>query len=356
MARCSLQLLFVAHFCVLILVVPIRAVDDLVEIHRIVTVGDVHGDAENFLQILRIADLVEPMKGDVTDVLTYPPQWKFSRAPNESVKMRTTFVQLGDLIDRGEQDFESLNIAIALQEQTQQSSSEDDVVLLIGNHELLNIQGYYHYVNKRNYGGFMSRPLRVEALGATGAFGKYIIDNFKTAHIEENTLFVHAGIELDLPVSDLDSLNGEVQKALRKQDFRHIYLRSNGPLWTRKMIADSMMDNCDEVNEILQKFNISRVVVGHTPQRSGQIEQYCSGRVIAVDVGMSRWMFNKIAALEMVFLRYFDHELQRTTTKFVIRELREGSTAFSSANAHQMGGKESESKMGLVVDDNDGDL
>lgn len=345
--------------CSLLAASSTAAVRELVEIHRVVTIGDVHGDAENFLEILRIADLVESPQGGAFDVLADPPKWKFSQAPNGSVSVHATLVQLGDLVDRGEQDFESLNIAIALQEQTQQSSLADKVILLIGNHELLNIQGYYHYVNKRNYGGFMSKPLRVEAMNADGAFGRYIVENFKTAHVEEDTLFVHAGIELDVAVSSVDSLNSQVQEALRSRNFRHAYLRSNGPLWTRKMISDSMLGECQEVEAILQKFNVARVVVGHTPQHTGHIEQYCDGRVIAADVGMSRWMYNNVAALELVFLKYFDTERQQTTTNFIIRELRDGSKTFSPAQIKRSTLKDpgvTTSEAIVNEGENDGDL
>lgn len=321
-------------------------------------IGDIHGDAENFLRILRIADLIEKYEGQAADVLNNPPKWKFSQAPNASVSVRTTLVQLGDLVDRGEQDLEALNIAIGLQEQTRdQPMSNDKVVLLLGNHELLNIQGYYHYVNKNNYGGFISRPLRAEAMDTEGIFGKYIIDNFKTAHVEENTLFVHAGIEHDMTILGVDSLNSQVRDALRRRDFRHIYLRSNGPLWTRKMISDSMVDDCADTKSMLDNFNALRVVVGHTPQRAGQVEQYCDGRVIAADVGISRWMYNKVAALEMVFLRYVDAATQRPTTKFLIRELTEKTPKYALADKWQEEAAALSTKLpSAATDDDDGDL
>lgn len=331
------------------------ATKDLVEVHRIVAIGDIHGDADNFLKILRLADVIEDYKGGAADVLRSPPLWKFSAAPNASVTTRTTLVQMGDIVDRGEQDFESLNIAIALQKQVRQTATLDKVVLLIGNHELLNLQGQYHYVHKEHYGGFMSRPLRVDAMNPNGAFGKYIIDNFKAAYLDEDTLFVHAGIEADMAISDVDTLNSEVQQALRARNHRHAYLRSNGPLWTRKMIMDSVIDRCEEVEDILQRVGAARVVVGHTPQRSGKIEQYCGGRVIAADVGISRWMYNKVAALEMVFLKYFDTELQQMTTRYLFRELHEGGKAFSVEKENDSVATAQKIKVSDVYDD-DGDL
>lgn len=300
----------------------------LIEVHRIVAVGDIHGDVDNFAQILRLADLIDYDEKLPLDVVNNPPRWKHSVRLDNGTEVRTTLVQMGDLIDRGEQDLEALSLAMTLQEEASLSSSRDKVVLLIGNHELLNIQGHYHYVNTRNNGGFASKALRAEGMKASGAFGKYIVDNFKTAHVEEGVLFVHGGIELEMGIKDIEAVNREVQKALRRGAFRNRFLRSNGPLWTRKMIMDSMSGDCDDTRAALKELGATRVVVGHTPQDSGHVEQYCDGQVLAIDVGVSRWMYNKVAALELVFSRFKDPITDLVTTKYLIRELRKGSARF----------------------------
>ncbi|GET88617.1 hypothetical protein, conserved [Leishmania tarentolae] len=315
-----------------------RCEKKLVEVHRIIAVGDVHGDADNFLKILRIANLIEDDATEAADVLDNPPRWKYSSSRRNGTAVRTTLVQLGDLIDRGEEDLQVLNIAISLQEQTAQSGSQDEVVLLIGNHELLNIQGYYHYVNTNNYGGFLSKALRAEGMKAEGAFGKYIVDNFKAAHVDEGILFVHAGIETSMNVKDIEALNMDVREALRQGMSRHPFLGSSGPLWTRKMIIQSMGDECSDVEAALKQLNATHIVVGHTPQESGHIGQYCDGQVFAIDVGMSRWMYNKVAALELLFFKYADDITDTSTASFVVRELREGDSGFCHSCVEERSG------------------
>ncbi|CBZ27114.1 putative Serine-threonin protein phosphatase [Leishmania mexicana MHOM/GT/2001/U1103] len=325
-------------FYLLLLSCPAHCERKLVEVHRIIAVGDVHGDADNFLRILRIANLIEDSVTGASGVLDNPPRWKYSMSPTNGTAVRTTLVQVGDLIDRGEQDLQVLNIAISLQEQTAQSGSQDEVVLLIGNHELLNIQGHYHYVNKNNYGGFLSKALRAEGMRATGAFGQYIVDNFKAGHLDEGVLFVHAGIETSMKIKDVEALNTDVREALRQGIFRHSLLGSSGPLWTRKMIIESMSGECSDVRAALKQLNATRVVVGHTAQESGHIGQHCDGQVLAIDVGMSRWMYDKVAALELVFSKYTDNITGTGSASFVVRELREGVSGFCHTCLEERGG------------------
>ncbi|KAK7194810.1 Serine-threonin protein phosphatase [Novymonas esmeraldas] len=335
----------------------VRGGRDVVEIHRIVAIGDIHGDVKNFLKILRIADLIEDSAPRSSDVLNNPPRWKHSISPTGGAVVRTTLVQMGDLVDRGKEDLQVLNVAMALQEQTAQSGSLDKVVLLIGNHELLNLQGHMHYVHKDDYGGFVSRALRVEGMQSTGAFGKYIVDNFKAAHLDEGVLFVHAGIETEMDIKDVESLNVDVRGALRENSFRHPALGSRGPLWTRKMISESMMDDCAGVQKILTRLKASRVVVGHTPQESGRVERYCNGRVFAIDVGLSRWMYNHIAALEFVFTTHRDTITDLSSTELVISELRKTASGVTRTVLQRTDAVKSEEYGGDVAgDDLDGDL
>ncbi|KAG5479136.1 hypothetical protein LSCM1_02989 [Leishmania martiniquensis] len=324
--------------CLFLLSAPTYCRRKLTEVHRIIAVGDVHGDVDSFLKALRIANLVEESATGAADVLENPPRWKHSTNEANGTTVRTTLIQVGDLIDRGDQDLQVLNVAISLQEQAAQSGLKDKVVLLIGNHELLNLQGHYHYVNRKSYGGFMSEALRAEGMKPTGAFGKYIVENFKVAHMDEGVLFLHAGIETRMKIKDVEALNAEVREALHQGVSRHSYLGSSGPLWTRKMIRESMRNKCADVRAALKQLNATRVVVGHTPQESGNIGQYCDGQVLAIDVGMSRWMYGEVAVLELVFFKYTDSITGASSVNLVISELREGVSGLLHTDAEEGNG------------------
>ncbi|CCW61992.1 unnamed protein product [Phytomonas sp. EM1] len=274
----------------------------LTEIHRIVVVGDIHGDSDNFRKILKFSNLIHEEINENDEIgVIWNPKHEYIGIP-----LRTTFIQMGDLIDRGQDDRDCLNIAFSLYEQVSSSAHHDQVVLLIGNHELLNLQGSYHYVNPNGLGGFLSRSLRNLAFSPKGPYGRFIIDHFKAVHVEENMIFVHAGFSQSSqyePMSE-NELNKLVQKSLNERKYSIPSLGSEGFLWTREMIFDAMKGHCDTVDLVITKFNAKRIIIGHTPQQSGSIGVFCGGKLLAVDVGISRWLYNNLAALEILIYRY----------------------------------------------------
>lgn len=298
---------------------------ELVDIHRFVVVGDIHGDADAFYQLLTEAELIKG--GGKTSEgynISWMPTWVPATASPET-PVRTTLVQLGDLVDRGENDREAMNIAFSLFEQVAASKSKDEVVLLLGNHELLNLQGHYHYVNRPTFGGFLSKQMRDSAFSLDGPYGKFIAENLKLVHVDEGFVFVHAGFSSVPESANAEVINEKVRTALKGRDFRDPLLRSEGPVWTRQMIMKAMLDNCDDIRSVLNHFKGDRIVVGHTPQKSGKIEEYCEGKLVAADVGISRWMAGNRAMLEIVVLTRLNPKTGTLSKETSIAELRPGS-------------------------------
>ena len=97
----------------------------------VVAVGDVHGD----LTILspfcsaRCDRQTEPLGGG-----------------------KATFVQLGDLLDRGPKPREVMDLMMALEKEAPQAGGR--VVPLLGNHEVMNLMGDLRYVTVENYASF----------------------------------------------------------------------------------------------------------------------------------------------------------------------------------------------------------
>ncbi|MDH3524863.1 MAG: metallophosphoesterase [Acidobacteriota bacterium] len=88
---------------------------------RVVAVGDVHGSLDSLVAILRSAGLID---GD--------DRWIGGTA---------TLVQTGDLVDRGAQVREVLDLVMRLEQEA--SAAGGRVIALLGNHELFNLVGYY---------------------------------------------------------------------------------------------------------------------------------------------------------------------------------------------------------------------
>nr|CCC48235.1 putative serine/threonine protein phosphatase [Trypanosoma vivax Y486] len=306
------------------------------EIHRIVAIGDIHGDAEHFRSILHMSGLTSTYLEDKGFIL-WQPKWgeKELELHNRfGTKLRTTLIQLGDLIDRGEEDLEVLKMAMSLYVQIQTNHTNDNMVLILGNHELLNLQGQFYYVHPSSLGGFSTKSVRKRAFEPDGEFGRFILENFTTIHVDEDFAFVHAGVSEHFASFGVDSLNKEVKRAIQKKDYGHSVLGSTGPLWTRQMIMNASSKRCSSIQKILSLLGVQHIVVGHTPQRSGHIETYCDDAVIAVDVGMSRWMYGNLAALEVMVTSLDDgnkttkdiqmREISTTTTTYGPQTLEEG--------------------------------
>ena len=85
----------------------------------IVAIGDVHGDFDDFVGILQRTGLIDKQN-----------HWNGGNA---------TFVQLGDLLDRGPKPRDVMDLMMALEKEAAQSGGRG--VSLLGNHEAMNIMG-----------------------------------------------------------------------------------------------------------------------------------------------------------------------------------------------------------------------
>jgi hypothetical protein len=99
---------------------------------RLVAVGDVHGDYDDFCSILRREGLVDVQN-----------RWSGGSA---------TLVQTGDLLDRGPKGREAMDLLMRLEKEA--ATSGGQVVPLLGNHEVMNILGDLRYVPQEEYASF----------------------------------------------------------------------------------------------------------------------------------------------------------------------------------------------------------
>lgn len=88
---------------------------------RIVAVGDVHGAFSEFTEILKHSGLIDESL-----------QWIGGNA---------TLVQVGDILDRGSEAKQAMDLLMALEKQAPRQGGQ--VIVLMGNHESLNLMGYY---------------------------------------------------------------------------------------------------------------------------------------------------------------------------------------------------------------------
>jgi len=225
--------------------------------NRIVVIGDLHGDFEAYRDIVSAAGL-SSREG----------RWSGGRA---------TLVQMGDIVDRGP---DSLAIIRDLRELARQASRHGgQVIILIGNHEAMNVIGDLRYVDEGEYAAFRDQNSRfrrkrvyeanrkaIEAfyaaadppLDATQAQALWLAD-FPLGKVEhrlawspkgdigswvgqlpatvliDGTLFVHGGLSAEFAVHSLDDINQMVQKEimLAGRSPSSVLEDPIGPLWYR---------------------------------------------------------------------------------------------------------------------------
>jgi hypothetical protein len=251
--------------------------------HRLVAVGDLHGDIENAKEILRLAQVIDDQG-----------HW---------MSGRDTVIQLGDVVDRGPHGHAIMDMLETLEREAAAAGGE--LIQLLGNHELLNFQGDAKFVAPEHLSAFGGLSAwKREWSSASGKYGSRILRRPVVA-IRNHSVFVHAGITADVArLGPVNALNGEVQRLMKQRQFSHPLLLDGGPVWTREIIYSAQQGRCEPLYAALQEIRrqerlsaggsggreIRRMVVGHTIQPNGAMRSFCNDSLFAIDVCISQYM------------------------------------------------------------------
>jgi len=189
---------------------------------RVVAIGDIHGDLDAFVGILQRAHLVDPGR-----------RWSGGN---------TTLVQTGDFLDRGPKARSVMDLLMTLQREAGRQSGR--VIVLMGNHEAMNIYGDLRYVTNSDYAGFApekedktaarhkaaypSQPAgfveRCEAFDADGRYGKWIRGLPAVARVNDS-IFLHGGISPELTRGwTIEKINDSIAEEIKAFDAYKQYL------------------------------------------------------------------------------------------------------------------------------------
>ncbi|MEO7634183.1 MAG: metallophosphoesterase [Sphingomicrobium sp.] len=312
---------------------------------RIVAVGDLHGDYTAWLDVARAAGMVDPAG-----------HWSGGRA---------TLVQLGDITDRGP---DSLKIIRSVQQLAAEAPAAGGrVVVLLGNHEAMNLVGDLRYTTPGEFAAFADRQsvarrervyaqtrrslevdarrrnpailpsqVRAEWLARTplgwvehraawspsGAIGQWAARNPAVLRIGD-TLFAHGGISSEYAKLPLDEINRRAAAAMIAVDDRPGSILNDplGPLWYRGLVmrdADAEAhrnhgppDSAAELTEVLTALGAQRLVIAHTPSLTG-IGVTSGGKLIRIDTGISRFYGGPLSWVEIVGAKVTPHTVKRS--------------------------------------------
>jgi hypothetical protein len=211
-------------------------------------VADVHGDFRDFVAILQRTGLIDGQR-----------HWTGCKA---------TLVQTGDLLDRGPQPREVMDLLMSLEKEAAEAGGQ--VVGLIGNHEMMNIMGDLRYVTAGNFASFADSESKKrqkaayqkyeswrkghsellaevtqsvlpktetewlaqhpegyveqrEAFSSGGSYGKWLRLHSAVAKIS-NVVFLHGGISPKVAKMKLDQINSRIANEIKSFDEAMQYL------------------------------------------------------------------------------------------------------------------------------------
>lgn len=236
---------------------------------RIVAVGDVHGDFEQFVRILTATGCIDE--------------------ENNWTGKETHLVQTGDILDRGPHSKQVMDLLMKLEKQANQSGGW--VHVLIGNHEAMNIYGDFRYVHdgeKSSHGG--SKAFK-KAMKPDGYYGAWIIKHNAVIRIND-ILFLHGGLTAPYATMELNNLNTMIRRELQSGKKRKgmATTDSDGPLWYRGYALEEDETVVKKLEQALEFQKTEHMVIGHTVEKGG-IHCRFDNRVIMIDVGMSQFYY-----------------------------------------------------------------
>ncbi len=260
---------------------------------RIVAVGDVHGDLDATLRVLKLGGLID--------------------AEGHWAGGATVFVQTGDQLDRGDDEQAILDLLTRLEAEAEAAGGA--VHILNGNHELMNAAGDFRYVTPGGMLDFADAPgvdtsapgverfpeplqARAAAFLPGGVYAK-VLATRNTAVIVGDTVFVHGGV-LPKYAPALDALNQAGRTWLTRGGPPPMdLLAPDGLVWNRDYSVPAPSPQaCADLHAALTELKAARMVVGHTVQARG-ITSACDQEVWRIDVGMAKHYGGQPAALEI---------------------------------------------------------
>ncbi len=299
-------------------------------VERVVAIGDVHGGFPEMVGVLQGAKVIDNQL-----------RW---------IGGKTHLVSTGDLLSRGDQERQVVELLMRLQ--TEASNSGGAVHVLLGNHEIMSLTGDLRYVSPGGFAAFTNTPAttnensllpagfseRQQAFAPNGKLGQWLLQRPLMIRINDD-LFVHGGLSSALKGMSLKEINENSLRDVRAfaenwhllmgmgaiksgDDFdlilntartlakdstdkarqlaaqallqatKGLPFQSNGPAWYRGSSLCHPYFEQPELESILAGLGVRRLIIGHTPTTSFRISSRMEGKVLRMDTGMNRAIYH----------------------------------------------------------------
>ena len=197
-------------------------------------------------------------------------------------------VLLGDFFDRGTQVFESLWLIYKLEAEAEKQGGK--VHFILGNHDIMNLEGDFRYVKKKYLINADSLNLEYKNwISGNSELGTWLRSKNVVEKIN-NKLFLHAGLSPNIVKTgkSLEDINIIISKNINiKPTTEELKLLKNqeSPYWYRGYFTSQdgyRQVTQKEIDNICNYYKINHIIVGHTPV--DEIKTYYNKKVIGIDV------------------------------------------------------------------------
>lgn len=178
-------------------------------------------------------------------------------------------VLIGDFFDRGAHVAETLWLIYSLEEKAKAAGGY--VHFILGNHEIMNLNGDTRYVNKKYFeNALLMKESYIGLYNEKSELGKWL----RTKNIAEkvgNILFIHAGISpevnaLDLPLKKMNKLVkasfGDTTDDYPDTKTELLY-GNKGPFWYRGYYKNENLQD-SQLDSTMLLYNVKHIATGHS--------------------------------------------------------------------------------------------
>ncbi len=246
----------------------------MLQAEKLMVISDPHGNLDCFVSILRAGGVMDE---------NY--RWKFGK---------NQLVIIGDVFDRGKDVLPIFWLIYKLEQEAEEAGG--CLSFLLGNHEEMVLGGNYRYTKSKYRCLADTLHLAYRQLWQKNSELGGWLRSRNLIQIVGDNLFVHAGLSSEWlqrkeTVEAVNKVAGEnlslerEERATASPLSAFVFDAKVGPFWYRGMVksADKYFPvEPQEVKCLLEKFDVSRIIVGHTI--FDDITTFYHQKVIAVNV------------------------------------------------------------------------
>ncbi len=223
------------------------------DVNKLIAISDIHGQYDIMITLLQNHQVID-QSGN----------WIFGKEH---------LIIIGDNFDYGPKVTDVLWFLFKLQKQATQIGGR--VHVLLGNHEIMVLNGDLRYLHKKYlYSSAVFQTPYDQLFRKGSILGDWIAHHQAIVSINER-LFVHAGmsptiVNMETSIEEInnifiDSLVRQDDSGILDDSIKAAYYREEGPLWYQGYF-DTTAISFKSIDNILASLNQKNIIVGHTSQ------------------------------------------------------------------------------------------